>query len=112
VQPEEGYGAHDPAGVIEVPRASLSPDVELDLGVMVETQGPHGRIELTVVAFDEETVCLDCNHPLAGHVLHFTGTIGVIRDAHPDEIKHHRVHPAGHHLMVSDSSFDESLLSP
>ncbi|MEW5839106.1 MAG: peptidylprolyl isomerase [Pseudomonadota bacterium] len=108
--PEEAYGAHDPGGLIDVPRSSLSDEVEVEIGNQVQAQGPEGRMEFTIVNFDDEMVTLDGNHPLAGQTLHFEIEVGAIRDAHPDEIKHHRVHPAGHHLMVSDSSFDETAL--
>lgn len=110
IAPEEAYGAHDPGGLIDVPRSSLSEDVGIEIGNQVQAQGPEGRIEFTIVNFDDEMVTLDGNHPLAGQTLHFEIEVGAIRDAHPDEIKHHRVHPAGHHLMVTDSSFDESML--
>jgi len=105
VEPEEAYGLHDPSAVVAVPRNTLDPAVELVEGNMVETNGPYGRIELMIVKFDEETVWLDANHPLAGLTLHFDVTVGPIREAHPDEIKHRQVHPGGHHLMVSDSSY-------
>ncbi|MDM7322686.1 MAG: peptidylprolyl isomerase [Gammaproteobacteria bacterium] len=110
VPPTEAYGEHDPGGMIEVPRSTLSPEVVVEIGNHVQTMGPEGRIEFTIVGFDDERVMLDGNHPLAGRTLHFEVEVGAIRDAHPDEVKHHRVHPAGHHLMVMDSSFDESLL--
>ena len=109
IAPEDAYGAHDPGGLIDVPRSSLSDEVEVEVGNQVQAQGPEGRIEFTIVNFDDEVVTLDGNHPLAGQTLHFEVEVGAIRDAHADEIKHHRVHPAGHHLMVTDSSFDESL---
>ncbi|MFP4154402.1 MAG: FKBP-type peptidyl-prolyl cis-trans isomerase [Halothiobacillaceae bacterium] len=105
VEPEEAYGLHDPAHVISVSRDKLDPGIELVEGNMVETQGPYGRIELMIVKFDDEHVWLDANHPLAGVRLHFNCRIGPVREAHPDEIKHKRPHPGGHHLMVSDSSY-------
>lgn len=109
IEPSEAYGERDPGGLIDVPRTSLSDEVEVEVGNQVQAMGSEGRMEFTIVAFDEEMVTLDGNHPLAGQTLHFEVEVGAIRDAHADEIKHHRVHPAGHHLMVTDSSFDESL---
>lgn len=109
VPPAEAYGERDPAGMIEVPRSTLSEEVAVEIGNHVQAMGPEGRIEFTIAGFDDEMVILDGNHPLAGRTLHFEVEVGAIRDAHPDEIKHHRVHPAGHHLMVTDSSYDESL---
>ena len=110
VPPAKAYGERDPAGIIEVPRSSLSAEVVLEPGRHVQAMGPEGRMEFTIAGFDEEMVILDGNHPLAGRTLHFEVEVGPIREAHPDEIKHHRVHPGGHHLMVVDSSFDEGLI--
>ncbi|MGD9888939.1 MAG: peptidylprolyl isomerase [Halothiobacillaceae bacterium] len=106
IAPEDAYGARDPGGLIDVPRTSLSEEVVVEIGNQVQAQGPEGRMEFTIVAFDDEMVTLDGNHPLAGVTLHFALEVGTIREAHPDEIKHHRVHPAGHHLMVADSSLE------
>ena len=104
VEPEQAYGLHDPEGVVEVPRERIEGEAELVAGNMVEAQGPEGRIELLILEVGEKTVKVDLNHPLAGFRLHFTARIGPVRDAHPDEVKHGRVHPGGHHLMTSDSS--------
>jgi FKBP-type peptidyl-prolyl cis-trans isomerase SlyD len=106
VAPEDAYGARDPGGLIDVPRSALSEEVEVEVGNQVQAMGPEGRMEFTIVSFDDEMVTLDGNHPLAGITLHFALEVGTIREAHADEIKHHRVHPAGHHLMVADSSLD------
>jgi len=106
IAPEDAYGAREPEGLIEVPRSALSEEVEVEVGNQVQAMGPEGRMEFTIVSFDDEMVTLDGNHPLAGMTLHFAVEVGTIREAHADEIKHHRVHPAGHHLMVADSSLD------
>ncbi|WP_407276109.1 peptidylprolyl isomerase [Halothiobacillus sp. DCM-1] len=105
IEPEDAYGLHDPEAVVTVPRARFAPEVQVVPGNMVETQGPEGRIELLILAVDGDQVTVDLNHPLAGLRLHFEGTVVDLRDGHPDEIKHRRVHPGGHHLMVQDSTF-------
>ncbi len=105
IEPEEAYGLHDAVAVLTVPRDRFDPSVELVEGNMVETLGPDGRIELMILAVSDDTVTVDLNHPLAGLRLHFAGTVGVLRAAHADEIKHGRVHPGGHHLMVGDSTY-------
>jgi FKBP-type peptidyl-prolyl cis-trans isomerase SlyD len=105
IEPEEAYGLHDESAVITVPRDRFDPAVELVEGNMVETLGPNGRIEMMILAVNGDTVTVDLNHPLAGLRLHFAGTVGVLRAAHLDEIKHGRVHPGGHHLMVGDSTY-------
>ncbi|WP_322521233.1 peptidylprolyl isomerase [Guyparkeria halophila] len=104
VEPEQAYGLHDDEGVIEVPRERIEAQAELAPGNMVEAHGPEGRIEMLILEVGDRTVKVDLNHPLAGFRLHFAARIGLVRDAHPDEIKHGRVHPGGHHLMTKDSS--------
>jgi FKBP-type peptidyl-prolyl cis-trans isomerase SlyD len=104
VEPEDAYGLHDAEAVVEVPIERIDARAELVPGNMVEAYGPEGRIEMLILEVGEKTVKVDLNHPLAGFRLHFSAGIGPIRDAHPDEIKHGRVHPGGHHLMTSDSS--------
>lgn len=106
VEPEQAYGLHDPEGVVEVPRERISASADLVPGNMVEAHGPEGRIEMLILEVGDETVKVDLNHPLAGFRLHFSARVGLVRDAHSDEIKHGRVHPGGHHLMTSDSSID------
>ncbi|MGM0516861.1 MAG: FKBP-type peptidyl-prolyl cis-trans isomerase [Pseudomonadota bacterium] len=104
VEPEDAYGLHDAEAVVDVPIERIDAKAELVPGNMVEAHGPEGRIEMLILEVGENTVKVDLNHPLAGFRLHFSARIGPIRDAHPDEIKHGRVHPGGHHLMTSDSS--------
>ncbi len=104
VEPEQAYGLHDPEAVVDVPRERIDARAALVPGNMVEAQGPEGRIEMLILEVGDGTVKVDLNHPLAGFRLHFSARVGLVRDAHPDEIKHSRVHPGGHHLMTSDSS--------
>lgn len=110
VEPEEGYGEYVEEAVVSMPRSTLEEaGVDVEPGVRVQAQGPEGPIDMTIVDFDDDTVTLDANHPLAGKRLHFAIRVAAIREAHPDEKKHGRLHPGGHHLMVEDSSFDGDL---
>lgn len=109
VEPEDAYGLHDPESVADIPRSRIENDeVELVPGNMIQTYGPEGRIEMLILEVSDDAVKVDLNHPLAGFRLHFEATVGVIRKAHPDEIKHRQVHPGGHHLMTADKAPDES----
>lgn len=110
VAPEQAYGPRHPEAVIEVPRSRVGGDAPVQVGERLQAQGPHGSMEFTVVAVDEDTLTLDGNHPLAGQTLHFDIEVVDVQEAHEDEIKHGRLHPGGHHLMVKDSSYDDSLL--
>jgi peptidylprolyl isomerase len=68
----EAYGDRDEERIIDVRRAALPDDIELQVGQMLDMMtGEGGRVLVTVAAFDEETVSLDANHPLAGHDLTF-----------------------------------------
>lgn len=105
IEPEDAYGLHDESAVLKVPRSRFAPEVVLVEGNMVETLGPEGRIEMLILEIDGDEVTVDLNHPLAGLRLHFAIEVGPVRMGHADEIKHGRVHPGGHHLMVGDSTY-------
>ena len=63
------------------------PKIELKKGLQLYGQNEDGlTIVVTVVDFDEETVTVDYNHPLAGKDLVFDLTIIDIRDATDEEI--------------------------
>lgn len=98
----------------DVQRTFRRDEVELPpnchVGQSVTTIGPNGHFEVVVKAVDKDTVTLDANHPLAGRSLRYTGVVQDVQRAHKDEIRHHRPHPAGHHLMVHDSSFDDKII--
>ena len=71
IPPEEAYGSRDEELVRRVER-SLLPQGELQIGQMFRAQdGRGGAIRLTVIEFDDESVTLDGNHPLAGQALTF-----------------------------------------
>lgn len=99
VSPEDGYGEHDPAGVLTVTRTQLPEDLEPEVGMMLAMQSPDGRtLPLTVTAVTDDGVTLDANHPLAGQTLHFDVTVRMVRDATAEELEHGHVHgPGGAH---------------
>ena len=106
ISPAEGYGERIEEATIEVPRETLAEGMHVEIGTQVAANGPDGQMEFTVIAFNDDEVTLDANHPLAGKQLRFELQIETVRLAHKDEVKHGRPHPAGHHLMVDDSSFE------
>jgi FKBP-type peptidyl-prolyl cis-trans isomerase SlyD len=79
--------------------------MDVEIGTLVAANGPDGQMEFTIIDIKDDIVTLDANHPLAGKNLTFSLVVEAVREAHKDEIKHKRPHPAGHHLMVEDSSF-------
>jgi FKBP-type peptidyl-prolyl cis-trans isomerase 2 len=68
----DAYGERNESMVQQVPRSAIPPEIELAPGMMLQAQGPDGEtLRFTVANFDEETVTVDGNHPLAGRDLVF-----------------------------------------
>lgn len=69
---EEAYGEHNPAAIQEVPRETISDDIDLTVGNRLQAVTQDGnQITVTVAAVTDETVTMDANHPLAGKDLVF-----------------------------------------
>ncbi len=107
ISPAEGYGERTEEATIDVPREALAEGMHVEVGTQVAASGPDGQMEFTVIALSDDEVTLDANHPLAGKQLRFELQVESVAPAHKDEIKHGRPHPAGHHLMVDDSSLQD-----
>ena len=72
VPAEEAYGPHRDGLTQEIPRNAIPDDIELSNGMLLQAQGPEGQdLTLTVLAFDDQKVKIDGNHPLAGKDLIF-----------------------------------------
>jgi FKBP-type peptidyl-prolyl cis-trans isomerase SlyD len=71
VEPEEGYGAADPAARAEVPRTSIPPEAQ-KVGAQLLARNQSGEERpVVIIEIRGSTVVLDLNHPLAGKTLHF-----------------------------------------
>jgi FKBP-type peptidyl-prolyl cis-trans isomerase SlyD len=87
VQPDDGYGLHDPTLVHKVPLDAFSEFNNLDVGMQFELESEEGHGEqFTVTAVDGDEVTVDANHSLAGKVLHFDVRIESLREATSKEI--------------------------
>ena len=96
--PAEGYGEHDPRGVVRAPRSALPADMEVGPGAEVQAETPEGPWTFLVVGVDGEEVVLDANHPMAGKTLTFDVEVIEVREATPEEVEHGHAHgPGGHH---------------
>ncbi len=72
IPPEEGYGERREDLVIEVDRNQVPPDIQPEVGMMLQLQSGQGEaIPVMVTAVSETTITLDGNHPLAGKQLNF-----------------------------------------
>ena len=70
IEPEDAYGKVNPQLIQDVPRDKLG-DIKPEVGMVLGINLPNGQIPAKVVKFDENTVTLDINHPMAGKRLHF-----------------------------------------
>jgi len=72
VESGDAYGEHHPEMVQKIERARIPGEIELQVGGVLQATAPDGQVvRLTVTEFDDETVTLDANHPLAGKDLTF-----------------------------------------
>lgn len=97
VQPEDGYGPHLPQMVQEVPRDAFPEPDAIETGMRFSAQSDNGTLSVVVTAVTDSLVTVDANHPLAGTVLHFAGSIAAVRDATSEEIAHGHPHTEGMH---------------
>jgi FKBP-type peptidyl-prolyl cis-trans isomerase SlyD len=99
VQPEHGYGVHDPRGIQRVPRASFPADMTIEPGMQFSAEDEKGNVTTIWVArVESDQIVIDLKHPLAGKTLHFEVQIAGVREATREEIAHGHPHgPHGHH---------------
>lgn len=72
ISPEDGYGEHNQELTVQVARQQMPPEIELELGLMLEVPLEDGSSQRVIVSdFDDEQVTLDGNHPLAGKTMIF-----------------------------------------
>ena len=98
---DRAYGDRDNDAVMEIPReqfAQLEQEANLETGMQLVAQMPHGPSPFTITSLTEETVTADFNHALAGQSLTFSVEIVELREATEEELAHGHVHgPDGHH---------------
>jgi FKBP-type peptidyl-prolyl cis-trans isomerase SlyD len=98
VLPEDGYGEFDSEAFIEVPRSEFPSDMELEEGLELSVTDEDGQNQLAFVeSFNDQTVRLDFNHPLAGAELQFNVKVVGLREPTKEELDHGHVHEEGHH---------------
>ncbi|TAH06800.1 MAG: peptidylprolyl isomerase [Runella slithyformis] len=69
---EEAYGPVQDDMIFTFNRAEVPADIPLELGLQLNMHGDGGHeLAVTVIAFNDETLTLDGNHPLAGQALVF-----------------------------------------
>lgn len=82
----DAYGIYDENAVQTLPKEQFA-GLELQVGMTLYGQGEHGEtVQVSVKNFNDETVEIDFNHPLAGKDLLFAISILEVREATADEI--------------------------
>ena len=85
VEPDQGYGEHDPERIVQVSHGQLG--FEPEVGAVVSARLPDGREQhLLIAEIEGDTVTLDGNHPLAGQTLRFEVSVVSIREATEEEM--------------------------
>ena len=93
VEPGEAYGERYEELCLEMPRDEFDDIPDLELGMQFSlTDEDEEEMVVTVVDFDEETVVVDGNHPLAGVTLHFDVKVHDVRPATTAEIEESSSH--------------------
>jgi len=68
----EAYGDRREEMIVEFDRSQLPADLEPEVGMGLQMQGPDGQVvPVRIVELSEKAVTLDANHPLAGQNLNF-----------------------------------------
>lgn len=98
IAPENAYGTIDTDAVIDLPIDIFKVEGALDFNllrvgnVLPMSDGQGNTMNGKIVSYDESTVKMDFNHPLADHVLHFSGEVLEVREATAEELDHGHVH--------------------
>jgi len=72
VAPENAFGMPDDHNVQTLPRRQFDDDVELEVGLVFSfAEASGGELPGMVIAYDEEEVTVDFNHPLSGRTILF-----------------------------------------
>ncbi len=82
----QAYGEVNPEAVETLSREQFA-GLDLKEGMQLYGQGENGEtVMVTVKSFDDNTVTIDYNHPLAGKDLTFNVKVLNVREATPDEV--------------------------
>jgi len=72
IPPDEGYGQHSDEYIIEMPKAGIPEDMEIEKGLQIHLQDQNGQpVPGIIHEILDEVVKVDVNHPLSGKTLVF-----------------------------------------
>lgn len=80
ITPEDAYGEYNPEAVIRIPRDQFPPDINPQVGMVLQVSLKDGRpAQVVITEVGDADVALDGNHPLAGKNLTFALNLVEIR---------------------------------
>lgn len=72
LEPEVAYGERDDDLIHEFARSEVPPEMDPQVGQTIALSTPDGQqVPAQICQVDDEKVCIDMNHPLAGKALTF-----------------------------------------
>lgn len=99
----EAYGEMDQEAIIDLEKSIFEVDGKIDtemlaIGNVIPMRDDQGHmLQGIVVSVADDLVRMDFNHPMAGNVLHFAGSVIEVREATAEELSHGHAHGAGGH---------------
>ncbi len=73
INPENGFGQHNPQNIQVIPREHFSDDMNLEAGLVLSfSDAQNTELPGVVLEFDDKEVKVDFNHPLAGKDVELT----------------------------------------
>ncbi|WP_418892303.1 FKBP-type peptidyl-prolyl cis-trans isomerase [Limibacterium fermenti] len=90
--PDEAYGDYEEEKIVELPIDIFQVEGKIDHEMLFEgntlpMMDSYGnRLNGSVVSVNDTMVTMDFNHPLAGEILHFDGSVLGVRDASAEEL--------------------------
>lgn len=92
----EGYGERQEGQIQRMSKKYFPQANRLKPGMVTVLQlKDGGQRAVTVHKVGMSAIDVDLNHPMAGKALHFNVSIGEVRDATADELKHGHAHAPG-----------------
>ena len=72
IDADNAYGPRHEQLVQDVPRDQLPEEMQPEVGMQLQAQGPDGQLmQLVITEVADEAITVDANHPLAGQALSF-----------------------------------------
>ena len=72
IPPEKGFGQHNPTNIQTIDRDEFPSDIELQEGLVLSfADAQQSELPGVITAFNDDTVTVDFNHPLAGRNIEF-----------------------------------------